>query len=159
MKILMTAMALDIGGAETHVLELSRSLKSMGHDVTVASNGGVYVAELDFEAMFACHESEAHYKPLPKFPALTRDFSFVCDESLEVGTIENVIKKSGVSTLESVKLFDVYRGAQIGENKKSVSFSVSLRASDRTLNDTEADGAVKKILKALERELGITLRA
>ena len=119
----------------------------------------VYVAELDFEAMFACHESEAHYKPLPKFPALTRDFSFVCDESLEVGTIENVIKKSGVSTLESVKLFDVYRGAQIGESKKSVSFSVSLRASDRTLNDTEADGAVKKILKALERELGITLRA
>ena len=118
-----------------------------------------YVAELDFEAMLACHESEAHYKPLPKFPALTRDFSFVCDEALEVGTIENVIKKSGVSTLESVKLFDVYRGAQIGESKKSVSFSVSLRASDRTLNDEEADGAVKKILKALEREIGITLRA
>ena len=119
----------------------------------------VYVAAIDFEAMFACHESEAHYKPLPKFPALTRDFSFVCDESLEVGTIEKAIKKSGVSTLESVKLFDVYRGAQIGENKKSVSFSVSLRASDKTLNDQEADSAVKKILKCLERELGITLRS
>ncbi len=119
----------------------------------------VYVAQLDFEAMFEKHESEAHYKPLPKFPALSRDFSFVCDEDLEVGTIEKVIRKAGVSTLESVKLFDIYRGAQIGENKKSVSFSISLRASDRTLNDTEADNAVKKILKALERELGITLRA
>ena len=119
----------------------------------------VYIAVLDFEAMFACHESEAKYKPLPKFPALTRDFSFVCDESLEVGTIEKAIRGAKVSTLEDVKLFDIYRGTQIGENKKSVSFSVSLRASDKTLNDEEADGAVKKILKALERELGITLRA
>ena len=119
----------------------------------------VYVAALDFEAMFENHVTEAKYKPLPKFPALTRDFSFVCDESLEVGTIEGVMKKAGVKLLESVKLFDIYRGAQVGENKKSVSFSVSLRASDRTLNDEEADTAVKKILKALEKELGITLRA
>jgi phenylalanyl-tRNA synthetase beta chain len=119
----------------------------------------VYVGVLDFEAMFDNHIVEAKYMPLPKFPALTRDFSFVCDESLEVGTIEGVMKKAGVKLLESVKLFDIYRGAQVGENKKSVSFSVSLRASDRTLNDEEADGAVKKILKALEKELGITLRA
>ncbi len=122
-------------------------------------NKRVYVSSLDFEAMFDCHEVEAKYKPLPKFPALTRDFSFVCEEGLEVGTIESTIKKSGVKLLESVKLFDVYRGAQVGEGKKSVSFSVSLRASDRTLNDQEADDAVKKILKTLERELGITLRA
>ena len=122
-------------------------------------NKRVYVARLDFEAMFDCHTVEAKYKPLPKFPALTRDFSFVCDEGLEVGTIEKTIKKSGVKLLESVKLFDIYRGAQVGENKKSVSFSVSLRASDRTLNDEEADSAVKKILKTLEKELGITLRA
>ena len=119
----------------------------------------VYVGVLDFEAMFDNHIAESKYTPLPKFPALTRDFSFVCDESLEVGTIEGVMKKAGVKLLESVKLFDIYRGAQVGENKKSVSFSVSLRASDRTLNDEEADGAVKKILKALEKELGITLRA
>ena len=122
-------------------------------------NKRVYVASLDFEAMFDNHVSEAKYKPLPKFPALTRDFSFVCDESLEVGTIEGVMKNAGVKLLESVRLFDVYRGVQVGENKKSVSFSVSLRASDRTLNDEEADTAVKKILKTLEKELGITLRA
>ena len=121
-------------------------------------NKRVYVAELDFEAMFENHVSEASYKPLPKFPSLTRDFSFVVDEALEVGTIKAVIEKAGSSLLESVKLFDIYRGTQIGENKKSVSFSVSLRASDRTLNDQEADTAVKKILKSLERELGITLR-
>ena len=119
----------------------------------------VYIAELDFEAMFDKHVKEAHYKPLPKFPALTRDFSFVCDEDIEVGAVQKVIEKSAGSILESVKLFDVYRGIQVGEGKKSVSFTVSLRASDRTLNDAEADNAVKKILKAIERDLGITLRS
>lgn len=118
----------------------------------------VYAAELDFEAMFENRIEEASYKALPKFPALTRDFSFVCEEALEVGTIEAVMKKAGGNLLEAIKLFDIYRGAQVGEGKKSVSFSVSLRASDRTLNDQEADNAVKKILKNLERELGITLR-
>ena len=118
----------------------------------------VYVAEMDFEMMFDVHATEVKYKALPKFPALTRDFSFVCDESLEVGTVEKVMAKAGSSLVESIKLFDIYRGAQIGEGKKSVSFKVSLRAADRTLNDQDADNAVKKILKALERELGIVLR-
>ena len=119
----------------------------------------VYVAELDFEKMFEVHATEIKYKALPKFPALTRDFSFVCEESLEVGTIEKVMAKAGSHLVESIKLFDIYRGAQVGEGKKSVSFKISLRAADRTLNDQEADNAVKKILKALERELGIALRA
>ena len=119
----------------------------------------VYVAELDFEKMFDVHATEIKYKALPKFPALTRDFSFVCEEALEVGTIEKVMAKAGSHLVESIKLFDIYRGAQVGEGKKSVSFKVSLRAADKTLNDQEADNAVKKILKALERELGIALRA
>ena len=119
----------------------------------------VYIAEMDFEKMFDARTKEIKYKPLPKFPSLTRDFSFVCDEELEVGAIEKVMSKAAGSLVESIKLFDIYRGAQVGENKKSVSFKISLRASDRTLNDQEADGAVKKILKALERDLGITLRA
>ncbi|MBQ8163067.1 MAG: phenylalanine--tRNA ligase subunit beta [Clostridia bacterium] len=119
----------------------------------------VYIAELDFEKMFEVRNKDIHYKALPKFPALTRDFSFVCDEDIEVGTIEKIMKNASTSVVESIKLFDIYRGVQVGENKKSVSFKVSLRAADRTLNDQEADSAVKKILKALERELGITLRA
>ena len=69
------------------------------------------------------------------------------------------MKKAGGKTDESVKLFDVYRGKQLGEGKKSVAFSVSLRAPDRTLTDEEADKVVKKILTLLDKELGITLRA
>jgi len=123
------------------------------------SLSATYAAELDFDAIFAIRNKKKQYTPLPKFPAVTRDFSFVCDESLEAGTIETAISKAGIKLLESSKLFDIYRGPQVGENKKSMSFSISLRASDRTLKDEEADNAVKKLLKHLANELGIALRA
>ena len=99
------------------------------------------------------------YKPVSKFPAVERDFSFVCAEELEVGTITEVIKTAGGKLLESVELFDIYRGAQIGENMKSVSFAVMLRDREKTLTVEEADKVAAKILKALEEKLGITLRA
>lgn len=119
----------------------------------------VYIADFDFENLFDKSNLEKTFKALPKFPATTRDFAFVCDDTLEVGAIEAVMKKAGGKALESIKLFDVYRGKQLGEGKKSVAFSVTLRAADHTLTDEEADKVVKKILTLLDRELGITLRA
>ena len=119
----------------------------------------VYLANLDFESLFAAAKLDKQFKPLPKFPATTRDFAFVCDDALEVGTIEAVMRKAGGKTVENVKLFDVYRGKQLGEGKKSVAFNVMLRAADHTLTDEEADKVSKKILTLLDRELGITLRA
>jgi phenylalanyl-tRNA synthetase beta chain len=118
----------------------------------------VYAAELDLDAIYAHASFEKAYKPLPKFPASTRDFSFVCDDALEVGTIEKVMKETNSKLIESVKIFDIYRGAQLGEGKKSVSFSVSFRAPDRTLTVEETDKAAKKILGAIEHKLGITIR-
>ncbi len=132
------------------------------HPLVAAEYGideAVYVADLDFENMFAKASLKKQFKPLPKFPATTRDFAFVCDDTLEVGAIEAVMKKAGGKTVEDVKLFDVYRGKQLGEGKKSVAFKVILRAPDRTLTDEEADKTSKKILTLLEKELGITLRA
>ncbi len=118
----------------------------------------VYIASLDFELLFAASDTEKHFKALPKYPAVTRDFAFVCDIDLEVGKIEAVMKKAGGKNVEAVKLFDVYTGKQLGEGKKSVAFSVSLRCPDHTLTDEEADKTSKKILTLLERELGISLR-
>ena len=118
----------------------------------------VYVAEIDVPALFANRGAEPQYKPLPKFPATTRDFSFVCAEGLEVGAIEKVMYKSGVKLLEDVKLLDIYRGVQVGEGRKSVTFRIVLRSADHTLTVDEADKAAKKILDAMERELGITIR-
>lgn len=122
-------------------------------------NCPVTVCELDLDNMYSVRKTDFDYKPLPKHPALERDFSFVCDEELEAGTIEKAIKSSGVSILESVKLFDVYRGNQIGEGKKSLSFALNLRAPDRTLNDEEADKAALKILHKLEKDFGVILRS
>lgn len=69
------------------------------------------------------------------------------------------MKKAGGKTVESVKLFDVYRGEQVPEGMKSLAFNVSMRSPDHTLTDEEADKVTKKILTLLERELGITLRS
>ena len=128
----------------------------------VAANYGmttpVYVAEIDLPTLFANRGAEPQYKPLPKFPATTRDFSFVCAEALEVGAIEKVMYHSGVKLLEDVKLIDIYRGVQVGEGKKSVTFRIVLRSADHTLTVEEADKAAKKILAGMERELGITIR-
>ena len=118
----------------------------------------VYAAELDFDAIFDMMNPNKVYAPLPKYPATTRDFSFVCEEALEVGTVFKVAKKAGGKLVEDVTLFDIYRGPQVGENKKSVSIRVTLRAADRTLTVEEAEKTATKILKALEAELGITLR-
>ena len=119
----------------------------------------VYAAEIDFEAVFAMMATEKLYTPLPKFPATTRDFSFVCDEDIEVGRIEEEIAKAGGKLVESIALFDIYRGPQVGENKKSVSIRVTLRASDRTLTVEEAEKISAKILTALNKAFNITLRA
>ena len=114
-------------------------------------------AELDFDALAELYSTDFVYSPLPRYPALERDFSFVCGEELEVGSVEDEIR-SASNAVESVKLFDVYRGPQVGEGRKSVSFEVKLRSGDHTLNDEEADRAVKKILKALGAKFGIELR-
>ena len=131
------------------------------HPLTAANYGidtPTCVAALDFDAIFDHRAGTVEYKPLPKFPATTRDFSFVVDEAMEVGTIEATMARAGGKLVESVALFDVYRGEKIGEGKKSVSLRVSLRASDRTLTVEEADKVANKILGSLEHQLGITIR-
>ncbi len=122
-------------------------------------SGTVCAAELDFDAILEMKKTVYEYTQLPRFPAVERDFSFVCDEELQAGDVEEVMKTAGGKTVESVKLFDVYRGPQIGEGKKSVSFAVMLRAADRTMTDEDADRVVNKIMKKLAEAYGIALRS
>ncbi len=122
-------------------------------------NQAVYCATVDFEALWDSANTVIDYKPLPKFPATTRDFSFICPEDMEVGSVMAVMRKAGGKLVENVALFDIYRGASIGEGNKSVAFRVTLRAADKTLTVEEADKVSKKILKDLEFKLGLKLRA
>ena len=82
----------------------------------------------------------------------------MCDNEIPVATLEQTIRKAAGSLLENVTLFDVYKGDQIPAGKKSVAYSMSLRAADRTLTDEECDKAMKKAITALENEFGATLR-
>ena len=128
----------------------------------VAKNYGidveVYCAEISFTALSELTLPEATYTPLPKYPTVSRDLSVLCDESLTVAEVENVMTAAGGKLLRNVKLFDIYRGTGVPEGKKSVSFALELRADDRTLTDTDSEGVVNKILTALKDKLNVTLR-
>ena len=82
----------------------------------------------------------------------------VCDEALTVAEVENVMTAAAGKLLRSIRLFDIYRGTGIPEGKKSVAFSLELRADDRTLTDTDSEGVVTKVLSALKEKLNIALR-
>lgn len=129
---------------------------------TVLSNYSIgtraYMASVDMALLLEKGNDKRIYKPLPKFPAISRDLAFVCDVDIPVLQIEKLIAKAVGKILEDVSLFDVYIGSQIPEGKKSAAFSLKLRAADRTLTDEEADSAVKKVIKAAN-ELGIELRS
>ncbi|MGN0394474.1 MAG: phenylalanine--tRNA ligase subunit beta, partial [Coprococcus sp.] len=120
--------------------------------------GEVYVAVIDMPTLVMLSSFDVKYEGIAKFPGSTRDLSLVMDKSIFVGQIEAVIKKCGGKLLESYKLFDIYEGEQIAEGKKSVAYTMTFRAKDRTLETAEVDKIVEKILKELGK-LGIELRA
>ncbi len=118
----------------------------------------VYVAELNLSLIFEASKLERKYKTLPKFPAVTRDIAMLVKDEVTVGEIENIIMRSGKELIESVKLFDVYKGKQIPDGTKSVAYSLSYRAADRTLKDAEVNAVHDKIVKNLSEKLGAQLR-
>ena len=118
----------------------------------------VYCAELRFDRLFALRGPDPVYRPLPRFPAATRDLSLVCAESVTVGALEASIRANGGAYLESVRFVEVYRGAPILPGFKSVTFSLTLRAEDQTLTVEHADEAVRTILAGVEQSLGAVIR-
>lgn len=129
---------------------------------TVAKNyglsGEVLAAELSVEALFACASNVKLYQPLPKFPASSRDIAVIVDNAVPAAALEATITKAAGAMLESVRLFDVYQGQNIPEGKKSMAYSLSLRAPDRTLKDEECDRAMQDAIAALEKEFHAVLR-
>ena len=118
----------------------------------------VYCVEIDFSKAFSMMLPEPTFTPLPKYPAVTRDLSLLCDESVTIAELQDVITAAGGKLLRRVDLFDIYRGKGVAEGKKSVAFSLVLRADDRTLTDADSEGVTSKVLAALEAKLGAVLR-
>ena len=116
-----------------------------------------YIAVLDMPEITARANFDVKYTGIAKFPAVTRDISMVVKHEILAGQIEAVIRKNGGKHLESMKLFDIYEGSQIKAGYKSMAYSLSFRAKDRTLEEKDITEVMNKILGGLA-ELGIELR-
>ena len=116
------------------------------------------MAEINLQTLLTYFRPMGAMKPLPRFTAVERDLALVMDESVAVGPPMAAMRKAAGKLLESMEMFDVYRGAQVAAGKKGVAFLLTFRAPDRTLTDEEVGSAMNKILKALE-ELRAQIRS
>ncbi len=129
---------------------------------TVAATYGIgeraYLAVLDMPEIVALATYDRKYQGIAKFPAVTRDISMVVPKSILAGQIEEMIIKRGGQNLEGCELFDIYEGAQIKAGFKSMAYSITFRAKDRTLGESDITAAMKKIWNGLE-SMGIEIRS
>lgn len=121
-------------------------------------NKRVYLAELNITKLAKYSRVSKKYVEVPKFPAVERDIAIIVDESTEVGKIEKIITKNSKKWLEKLTLFDIYRNEKLGENKKSVAYSMVFRDKNKTLSDEEINAIMEKIITNLQKELGAELR-
>ncbi|MDD3225542.1 MAG: phenylalanine--tRNA ligase subunit beta [Clostridium sp.] len=150
-------------GKTANVLYKNEKIAVLGEihpDVT--KNYGIdtecYVAQIDFDFIVKNAKIARKSKGLPKFPAVTRDLALIIDENILVQQIENIIREKGSNIVESYKLFDIYKGKQIPDGKKSVAYSITYRDNNKTLTDSEVEEVQHKILTTLEYNLGAKLR-
>lgn len=120
-------------------------------------NARAYVAEINLEELFKRASERNAYTPIPKFPAVTRDLSLVCDDGVANGVVLEIIEKAGGELLERAAFFDIFKGGNLADNMKCLSYSLTFRKADGTLTDAEADGIINGVLSAL-KEKNITLR-
>ena len=128
----------------------------------VADNYGIgekaYIAVIDIPAVTELASFDRKFTGIAKFPAVSRDISMLVPKNILVGTIENIIEKRGGKLVENFSLFDIYEGSQIQEGFKSVAYTISFRAKDRTLEDKDITPVMDKILKDLS-DIGVELRS
>lgn len=128
----------------------------------VSENYGVdeacFVATLDLDVLYESANTDRKYKPLPKFPAVTRDIALLVEDAVLVQEIEETIRKAGGNLVEKVELFDIYKGKQIPDGKKSIAYAIAYRDENKTLTDKDVNKVHDKILRSLEYKLGATLR-
>lgn len=118
----------------------------------------LWYAVLDLGALFERSATPPAYRPFSEFPSSRRDLSLVAPAGVTWGQIEKHVAKAGVRLLESLQVFDVYRGASIGDGRVAYGVRLSFRSSDQTLKDADVDAVVTKIVTKLEAELGVVLR-
>lgn len=118
----------------------------------------VMLAEINLDKIVKYAKTTRKYIEIPKFPALTRDIAIIVKNEIEVAQIEKIIQKVGKKLLEKLELFDVYRDAKLGEDRKSVAYALTFRIKERTLTDEEVNAVMEQIINNLTVELEAELR-
>ncbi|PJF47322.1 MAG: phenylalanine--tRNA ligase subunit beta [Candidatus Thermofonsia Clade 3 bacterium] len=118
----------------------------------------VLIADFDLEALRHAAARDYAIRDLPRFPATIEDLAIVVDEAVPAAAVARTIRQAGGALLRDLRLFDVYRGEQIGSGKKSLAYSLTYQAEDRTLTDKDVETLRAKIIRALEGQLGATVR-
>ncbi len=118
----------------------------------------LFVGELDLDKIFDLYKWNKKYKEIPKYPSVSFDLSLVIDEHMLAQDIEKIIKSKSGNILEKIEIFDVYKGPQIPEGKKSISYNIIFRDKTKTLTDADINGVIKKILEDLKNKLQVEIR-
>ncbi len=118
----------------------------------------VYVMEINLDKLLEKRTGKMKFKEISKFPSIKKDLAFVVDKSVESKDIETVIKKAGGSMLTNIEVFDVYTGTNIGENEKSIAYSLTFMDSKKTLTEEEVTAVFEKIIQMVENKCGAKLR-
>ena len=113
---------------------------------------------MELETLLGAGSAEKQFRELPKFPAVVRDVALVVEEGIQHGDIVATIEKNRNKILETVELFDIYKGSSIPTGKKSMAYSLTFRAPDRTLTDAEVNGAHEQLKRSLLQTLKCEIR-
>jgi phenylalanyl-tRNA synthetase beta chain len=149
------AASIQVGGKEVGVMgEMHPTAK----DQYAFGPAPVLAAEFDLEAV---RRATALFQlaPVPEFPPVLEDIALIVDEAVPAARVEELIRESGGKTISEVRLFDMYRGEQVGRGKKSLAYRLTYQAPDKTLTDAEAATVRNRVVRRLEQELGATLRS
>lgn len=118
-----------------------------------------YVFDINMEAVFAAYHPVKGYKPIPKYPSITRDIAFIVDEEVAAGDIKAVIEASGAPLVKQVKIFDVYQGENLPEGKKSIAYSLLYQHPEKTLQDEEVDASYQFIIDTVNEKFAAYVRS
>lgn len=122
------------------------------------TDGAIFLAELDLDALLGSRAAAAQFEPIPTFPPSVRDLAVVVEVSVPAGGLRDMAVQSGGNLLRAVEIFDIFTGPQVGEGKKSVALNLVFQSSERTLTDQDTQKAFDKILKRLQHEYKAELR-
>jgi phenylalanyl-tRNA synthetase beta chain len=150
---------LTVNGQSLGILGQLHPLVVQSYDLKIDENWPVLAVDLDLDSLLA-HVPEMHVvRGVPRFPPVQQDIALIVDEAIPADQVEALIVQTGKPLLTAVRLFDLFRGEQIGAGKKSLAYSLTFQADDRTLTDQDAARQQQKIVQRLERELGAKLRS